>query len=158
MRPISRWPTIVLAALVLAGGSATRVAAQRHDDHKDQAKPGTKHEAGAHTHAAAAKIKNPVKPSPQSVAAGGKLFQARCANCHGTGGLGDGQEGAKMTPKPSNLADASWKHGPSDGEIFTVIRDGTKADDKPAMPGFASKMSEQEIWNTVNYIRSLLKK
>ena len=30
-------------------------------------------------------------------------------------------------PKPSNLSDADWKHGATDGEIFTVIRDGVKS-------------------------------
>jgi hypothetical protein len=38
-----------------------------------------------------------------------------------------------MDPKPPNLTDASWKHGPSDGEIFTLIRDGSK---NTAMKGF----------------------
>ena len=34
--------------------------------------------------------------------------------------------GEELTPKPSNLTDADWKHGSTDGEIFTVIRDGVK--------------------------------
>ena len=27
--------------------------------------------------------------------------------------------GAELNPKPSNLTDADWKHGSTDGEIFT---------------------------------------
>ena len=30
--------------------------------------------------------------------------------------------GAKLTPRPSNLVDADWKHGTTDGEIFAVVR------------------------------------
>ena len=135
---------------------AARMAAQDHA-HPAQ-KADQKHEAGAHTHAAAAKLVNPVKVTPQSIAAGQKTFQGQCANCHGPSGLGDGKEAAKLNPKPSNLTDASWKHGATDGEIFVVIRDGAKANGKPAMPSFASKMTAQDMWNAVNYIRSLAKK
>ena len=34
--------------------------------------------------------------------------------------------GAMLKPKPSDLTDADWKHGSTDGEIFTVIRDGVQ--------------------------------
>jgi len=38
-------------------------------------------------------------------------------------------------------------------EIFAVIRDG--AGPKFDMKGYKSKMSEQDMWNIVNYLRSL---
>jgi mono/diheme cytochrome c family protein len=110
------------------------------------------HEPGAHVHADAAKLANPVKPTPASIAAGKKLYEAQCVSCHGTTGVGDGKMATKMTPKPSNLTDASWKHGSSDGEIYTLIKDGTK--DTP-MKGFASKMTAQDMWSVVNYLRTL---
>ena len=139
---------LVVAAVSLVSFSAPPAIAQDHDH-------GKQHDAGAHTHAAAAKLVNPVKSTPESIAAGGKIFQQRCANCHGTGGLGDGKDGAKLDPKPSNLTDPSWKHGSTDGEIFTVIRDGAKANNKPAMPSFGSQLSAPELWSTVNFVRSL---
>ena len=61
--------------------------------------------------------------------------------------------GAQLNPKPSNLADAEWKHGSTDGEIFVVIRDG--AGPKFDMKGYKSKMTETEIWNVVNFLRSI---
>src|SRR5262245_16831287 len=118
---------LTAAAISMVWFAVPPAIAQDHD-HEG------KHEAGAHTHAAAAKLVNPVKSSPESVAAGGKIFQDQCARCHGSAGIGDGKDGAKLDPKPSNLTDASWKHGSTDGEIFTVIRDGAKANNKPAMP------------------------
>ena len=60
--------------------------------------------------------------------------------------------GAELNPKPSNLADADWKHGATDGEIFTVIRDGVKS---TGMKPYARKLTTHQIWDVVNYVRSL---
>lgn len=103
-------------------------------------------------HADAAKLKNPVKSTPVSIAAGKVIYDKQCASCHGATGKGDGKTGTLLTPKPSDLSDASWKHGPSDGEIYTLIKDGSK---NTGMKGYASKMTAQEMWSVVNYVRTL---
>jgi len=114
---------------------------------------GAQHEAGAHTHADAAKVANPVKATPASIEAGKKIYEAQCINCHGSAGKGDGKMAASITgAKPSDLSDAEWKHGSSDGEIFTLIRDGSKG---TGMRAFASRMKTDDIWNVVNYLRTL---
>ena len=111
------------------------------------------HDAGAHHHEAAAALKNPVKATAESIAAGKKLYDTQCATCHGDTGKGDGKMAAAMKdPKPSDLADASWKHGATDGEIFTLIRDGSKG---TGMRGYASRMKTEDLWNVVNYLRTL---
>ena len=112
------------------------------------------HEAGAHHHPEAAAMKNPVKATPESIAAGKKLYDTQCATCHGASGKGDGKMAASITtgPKPSDLTDASWKHGSTDGEIFTLIRDGSKG---TGMRGYAARMKPDDIWNVVNYLRTL---
>ena len=111
------------------------------------------HDAGAHVHAEAAKLKNPVKATPESIAAGKIVFEKQCSSCHGTTGKGDGKMAASITgAKPSDLTDANWKHGSSDGEIFTLIKDGSKG---TGMRGFASRMKTDDIWNVVNYLRTL---
>ena len=64
-------------------------------------------------------------PTPRPIAAGKQLYDKQCASCHGDTGKGDGKMAARtLNPKPANLADADWKHGSTDGEIFTLIRDG----------------------------------
>ena len=101
---------------------------------------------------APAQVKNPVAATAESAANGGKLYGRYCAACHGKEGRGDGLAGAKLDPKPSNLTDEEWKHGPADGEIFTVIHDGAK---NTGMKAFGSRMTEHELWDLVNYIRTL---
>ena len=54
---------------------------------------------------------------------------------------------------PSNLADATWRHGGSDGEIFVAIRDGIGPDF--AMDAFGGRLAEPDIWHLVNHLKSL---
>src|SRR5262252_6217382 len=71
----------------------------------------------------AKKLKNPVKPSVDSVAAGEKVYAKYCKFCHGADAKGNGPLAPKDT-HPPDLTDAKWDHGSTDGEIFTSIRDG----------------------------------
>jgi mono/diheme cytochrome c family protein len=110
------------------------------------------HDAAAHHHPEAAKIKNPVAANAMSVAAGKKVYLKHCAGCHGDTGKGDGEMGEELEPKPANLTDADWKHGSSDGEIFTVIRNGVKG---TGMKSFSKKITVRQTWDVINYVRTL---
>ena len=99
---------------------------------------------------AAAMIKNPVPGTPESIAAGRSTFAWHCARCHGKGGKGDGPT-TLHGERPADFTDDHWVFGSSDGEIFTVIRDGTSVDSE----SFAERLSETEMWNLVNFIRTL---
>lgn len=141
------------ALLVGVAALSAWTAGMSAQDHDHAAAGAGQHEAGAHHHADAAKLQNPVKPTADSVAAGKKLYDAQCATCHGESGKGDGKMAASINPpKPSDLTDASWKHGSTDGEIFTLIRDGSKS---TGMRGYAARMKPDDIWNVVNYLRTL---
>lgn len=102
--------------------------------------------------AAAKTLKNPVAPTPQSIAAGQKTYRMYCRLCHGAAGKGDGPQAPKDT-HPSDLTDDKWDHGSSDAEIYAAIRDGIGP--KFDMKGFRSKLTDQEMWNIVNYLRSI---
>src|SRR5215813_12493645 len=102
----------------------------------------------------AAKLKNPVASSADSIAAGKALFAKNCRFCHGADAKGNGPMAPKDT-HPPDLTDAKWDRGSTDGEVFLVIKDG--AGPKFDMKGFKSKMTDQEIWNVVNYLHSLQK-
>jgi mono/diheme cytochrome c family protein len=102
--------------------------------------------------AKAAALKNPVASTPSSIAAGQASFQKYCRFCHGADAKGDGPQAPKDT-HPPNLTDEKWDHGSTDAEIFTTIKDGIGP--KFDMKGFNSKLTPPEMWNIVNYLRSL---
>lgn len=114
------------------------------------------HPQSTHRHPEAEKLVNAVPRMPESVKAGGALYAKLCSNCHGPNGLGNGRLAPAMAAygaRPSNLTDNDWQHGSSDGEIFVVIRDGVGPDFH--MPKFQGKLSDEEMWHVVNYVRSI---
>lgn len=96
--------------------------------------------------------KNPVRPTAESIAAGKQVYTKYCAFCHGADAKGDGPMAPKDTHPPS-LTDAPGAHGSTDGDIFVTVRDGIgpKFDMKPNK----EKISEQDTWNLVNYLRGI---
>lgn len=109
--------------------------------------------SGAAASTAAAQ-QNPVKSTPESIAAGKTAFEQNCAMCHGSGGKGDGAAAAALNPKPADLTVGKLKHGGTDAEIFKTITGGVPG---TAMVGWSS-IPEKERWNLVNFIQSLRKK
>ena len=100
----------------------------------------------------AAAVKNPVQPTPKSITAGSQAYMRACRQCHGPKGLGDGPLAPK-DPSPPNLTDAEWTYGSSDGEIFAIIANGVGGDSE--MKGHRSEMTATDMWNVVNYLRSI---
>jgi mono/diheme cytochrome c family protein len=97
----------------------------------------------------AQKLKNPLPNTKKSIARGRLLFMQNCTSCHGENGKAEGSLVADATDLTSPPL---YKSGTSEGEIFHSIRDG--AGDQ--MPAFKSQLdSETDIWNLVNFIRSL---
>ena len=97
------------------------------------------------------KMKNPVASSADSIAAGKAAYEKNCRYCHAPDAKGNGA----MAPKdshPSDLTDATWDRGSTDGEIFLVLQNG-------AGPEFKMKankvLSDTDKWNVINYLRSL---
>ena len=101
--------------------------------------------------AEAAKVKNPVAASPESVTSGKRIYQRLCTKCHGPEGKGDGE--AATGAQPSDLTAPALQYGSSDGEMFSVLRHGTSRD----MESYAERISEADTWNVINYVKSLRK-
>jgi mono/diheme cytochrome c family protein len=109
-----------------------------------------------HRHPDAQKLESPSAATPESVKAGAGLYAKHCAPCHGPNGLGNGRLAAGMAAygaRPSDLTDDTWQHGGSEGEIFTLIRDGLGSDSQ--MPAYATRLSDSDIWQVVQFVRSL---
>ena len=100
----------------------------------------------------AAALKNPVKPTPESIRRGRQEYQRACRHCHGVNALGDGPLAPK-NPSPANLTDDKWEYGSTDGEIFTIISNGVGGDSE--MKGVRSEVTANDRWNIVNYLRSI---
>jgi mono/diheme cytochrome c family protein len=107
----------------------------------------------------AAKLKNPIEATPESIAAGKKTFATVCSACHGAEGKGGIVLSViedKGGTQPPDLTDDKWDHGSSDGEIFTVIKKGVAPDF--FMQPFDGRIPDNDIWSLVNYIKSLSQK
>ncbi len=87
--------------------------------------------------------KNPLKPSPQIVAGGRKLFERNCVECHGSQGIGIAHNAANLT-SPAVRQE-------SDGTLFWKITNGHL---EKGMPSF-SGLPELQRWQLVLYIREL---
>ena len=100
----------------------------------------------------AAAKENPVKPTEESLAKGKKLYGYDCAMCHGKNGDGTGDMASDMKNIPDFTKPDTLKKR-TDGELFYVIRNGKGTD----MPPEGDRAKDADIWNMVNYVRSLAK-
>jgi mono/diheme cytochrome c family protein len=96
---------------------------------------------------------NPVKPSPASVAQGKKIYGYDCAMCHGADGDGKGDLVVDMKLKLADYRDPAALRDKTDGELFYIIKNG-----KGEMPAEGDRAKPDDVWNLVNFIRSLAKK
>ena len=108
--------------------------------------------AGAKIPPEALKVANPIKPSAASIAVGKKRYGYDCAMCHGTDGDGKGDLAADMKLKMLDYRDPATLKSVTDGEMFYVIKNGNGE-----MPSEADRLKDDDIWNLVNYIRSIPK-
>ena len=102
--------------------------------------------------AKAEKTSNPVKGDATSLKEGKALWSKHCQSCHGKTGLGDGNKAAQLETDPGDFSTGTFQ-GQSDGSLFYKISEG-----RDDMPSFKKKVEDdEEIWNIVNYIRTLKK-
>jgi mono/diheme cytochrome c family protein len=90
----------------------------------------------------AASRQNPLESDPEAVAAGTKLFQLHCAECHGATADG-GRKG------PSLRAEEVQQVTP--GTLFWLLTNGVV---RKGMPVW-SRLPEPQRWQLVSYIKSL---
>jgi len=95
-------------------------------------------------------LRNPIPLSADSIARGRQLFQKNCAVCHGAEGRGDGVAAAALPQRPDDLSKIAPPPIFPDGVVTYRIINGVKM-----MPAFKATLSENEIWDLLNFIRSL---
>jgi mono/diheme cytochrome c family protein len=96
-------------------------------------------------------MKNPVAKGDASNKAGMALYTKNCASCHGKTGFGDGVKGRAIKTFPGDFSKAEYQDQ-SDGDHFFKTKTG-----KGDMPRYEGKLSDDDIWNIVNYMRTFKK-
>jgi mono/diheme cytochrome c family protein len=123
------------------------------------AKPSTSPPPAVTSAAPPASAPGPPATTPASIAAGKAAYDKTCAACHGSLAQGSVKAGITISiieeqggKQPPDLTDAQWDHGASDAEIYAVLKRGVPP---TMMPGFDGVVSDADLWNIVNYLRTL---
>jgi mono/diheme cytochrome c family protein len=96
-------------------------------------------------------MKNPIAKSDASTKAGLTLYTKSCASCHGKAGLGDGVKARSLKDFPGDFSKAEFQ-GQTDGDLFYKTKFG-----RAEMPKYEGKISDDDIWNIVNCMRTFKK-
>jgi len=97
----------------------------------------------------AAALINPIANDKASLVNAHVLYNNLCAQCHGYKGKGDGPVAALLNPHPADHTSASVQ-AQTDGALFWKIKTG-----RGQMQPYAEKLTDQQRWSLVNYIRTL---
>ena len=93
--------------------------------------------------------------APGNVQAGTVVYARLCVSCHGPTGQGGGMAAMLAVP-PRNLTDQAYMTTRSDQQLFDVISKGGAAMGlSTTMTAFGTQLTEQQIWDTVAYVRTL---
>lgn len=92
---------------------------------------------------------NPVEADNQSLRIGQSLYRRNCRSCHGAEGSGDGREAADLETTLRDFGSEEVQNQ-TDGELFFKTSEG-----RNEMPGFKADLIEEDIWNIINFIRTL---
>jgi len=141
---------LVLVCAILLAGSTTSFVQQSHA----QAKGNEAQAAPGPIPADAASKVNPVKPTPEGLAAARKLYGYHCAMCHGKDGDGKGELALEMKLELHDWRDAKSIANMTDGELFYVVTNGRGK----MLGGEGDGVKEEVRWNLVNLVRSFAKK
>jgi mono/diheme cytochrome c family protein len=146
-RTISRLHLSILMTSVMAGFLALSVslAFAQHEDSAAMEKDHLHHHHDAQLAKVPEKARllpNPLESDPDATAAGRKLFEQHCAECHG-----NTAEGGKKAP---NLR-AEEVQEATPGTLFWILTNGVV---RRGMPVW-SKLPEPQRWQIVTYLKSL---
>lgn len=100
--------------------------------------------------AEARRLKNPIAPTDATLAAAKTNYASLCASCHGEDGRSRTKVAGALPTRPTDLSNYLME-SMKDGEIYWVIAHGIET----RMPAFAGKLTTNEQWALVHYVRQL---
>jgi mono/diheme cytochrome c family protein len=101
---------------------------------------------------AAHNMANPVPATPEALAAAKDSYDSHCASCHGSTGDGKGDKAEGLWSKPTDFRDAAHMSRATDGDLYWVTTKGNWP-----MPAFEKRLSDEERWQLIDYIRTFAK-
>ena len=89
---------------------------------------------------------------------GEQVYDAHCAECHGTDGRGDGPSAGFLKPRPRDFSSGKFKlrttesgSGPTDDNLIETVRRGMYG---TSMPGWDRILPDNDIADVVSYVRT----
>ncbi len=89
--------------------------------------------------------------NPHGLKPGESIYQQHCAGCHGATGDGLGPDIKELIVPPANFR-AVKSRTKTDMDLYLAIKQGVLFS---PMHGWADRLSDQEIRDVLNYIRTL---
>jgi mono/diheme cytochrome c family protein len=97
--------------------------------------------------------KNPVPPTPETLADARAHFADHCAICHANDGSGDTVIGQNLYPKAPDMRLEDTQRL-TDGELYAIIQNGIRLTGMPAW-GKEGDENDEDTWKLVQFIRHL---
>jgi cytochrome c6 len=81
-----------------------------------------------------------------------KVYADKCLKCHGETGKGDGPKADTLEKKAADYTNKKEMAKFTDADLVRITKDGKKP-----MPGYATKLTDQDIVDVIAYIRTFAK-
>jgi mono/diheme cytochrome c family protein len=96
----------------------------------------------------ARRLASPLAFTPEVIGEGRKHYLRLCQNCHGK----DGRALESVDFEATDLTQPDrYRHGSTDGDLFYSTKEGAGND----MPAFKDKLTDQQVWEVVWFLRSI---
>jgi len=85
-----------------------------------------------------------------------RLYEGKCAKCHGINGDGQGKVGKSLDPKPTDFTSVKWQSDMKDEDVVEAITNGSKSTKLKIgkkMTEYGSKLSKEQVQGLVTVIR-----
>ncbi len=96
---------------------------------------------------------NPLTRTPATVERGRALYAVNCVPCHDPTGMGRGEAGSALYPSPALLSHLIRMPQAVDPYLMWAISEGGQPFGTQ-MPAFKDRLSQEQIWQIITYMRA----